>query len=107
MVSSSEVVLRTCPPVWSTRTSTSAMVCESPWTADENGRSGRSDELALGQEGGELLAAVTLVGHDLALGARRARRIRLDLGPRGVEPDLARLDPEVGERPGVDRLLLR
>ena len=48
----------------------------------------KSDELALGQERGELAAAVTLVGDDLALRARRACVERRHLRPGGVEADL-------------------
>src|SRR6478736_634870 len=102
MVSSSEVVLRTSPSTWSTRTRTSAM--SSGFPSEEC--AGRSDELLRGQELGQLRAAVTLVGDDLALLARRALREGLDLGPGGVEADLGGVDPEVAQRPRLDRLLL-
>ena len=39
--------------------------------------------------------------------ARRALGDRLDRGPRRAEPDLRGVDAEVGQRPGLHRLLLR
>src|SRR5680860_526061 len=99
MVSSSWVVLRTAPSTWSTSTRTSAM-CVISFVAC------RSDELAAGEEPGELRAAVPLVGDHLTGLAGRALGELGDLGPGRLQADLARVDPEVGHRPRLDRLLL-
>src|SRR5450756_2682663 len=86
IVSSSEVVLRTAPSMWSTRTRTSAM-CVSPTSICSGAQTVRvlrlfgSDELLCGQELGKLRAAVTLIGDDLALRAGRALGEGLDCGP--------------------------
>src|ERR1035437_9390958 len=88
IVSSSEVVLRTTPSRWSTRTRTSAMcvtptsICSGDKRVAVSGRVG-SDELLGGQELCKLGAALTLVGDDLALGARWTPGEGLDLGPGG------------------------
>src|SRR6478736_3604261 len=100
MVSSSFVVLRTVPSTWSTRTRISLM-SQTPF------RSG-SDELLggeeLGQRGG---AGAVLVGDDLAGRPRRTLGGLLDLRPGHRQPDLLRLDTQVGQRVGLQRLLLR
>src|SRR4051795_7726327 len=93
---SSYVGLRTAPSTWSMRTRTSDM-----------GR-GSSDELLRGEELDQRRGArAVLVLDDLAGGARRAGGRVLDGGPGRVEPDLARVDAQVAERPGLERLLLR
>src|SRR6478609_5004738 len=93
---SSYVGLRTAPSTWSMRTRTSDMGRRS------------SDELLRGEELGQRRGArAVLVRDDLAGHARRAGGGVLDRGPRGVEADLARVDPDVAERPGLERLLLR
>src|SRR5688572_7863104 len=65
-----------------------------------------SDELLGGEELGELGAAVSLVGDDLAGRARWTRLERVDLRPRVVEAHVAGVDAEIAQRPGLDRLLL-
>src|SRR3954451_12860195 len=93
---SSYVGLRTAPSTWSMRTRTSDMGRRS------------SDELLRGEELDQRRGARSvLVLDDLAGGARRAGRGVLDRGPRGVQADLAGVDADVGERPRLERLLLR
>src|SRR4051812_22702566 len=95
IVSSSRGGLRTAPSTWSTRTRTSDMVQRS------------SDELLGGEELGERLGArAVLVLDDLAGGAGRAGRGLLDRAPRHRQADLVGVHPEVGQRPGLQRLLL-
>src|SRR5213080_972886 len=94
MVRSSYVGFLTAPSTWSTTTRTSDIR-----------RS--SDELLGSEELGQRLGARTvLVLDDLAGGARRAGRGVDDLGPRGARADLTRVDTQVAQRPGLERLLL-
>src|SRR5699024_4466414 len=98
-VSISAVVLRTFPSTWSTRTRTSAMVVTpSLWSG--------SDELAGGQELGEGLAALALIGHDLTRSPRRTRLDALHRGPGSRQPDLTGIHSQVTQPPGLHRLLL-
>src|SRR3712207_3882165 len=102
-VSASSVVLRTPPPAGlsSTRTRTSAM------TVALLRSSVRSDDLLLGEEADQLVGAVALVGHLDAGALRRARGEVHDLGGGVGEAHLPGVDPQVGQRPALDRLLLR
>src|SRR4051812_22163072 len=100
MVSSSVVVLRTAPSTWSTSTRTSAMRI----SLSKVGAG--SDELLGGEELGELQTAVALVLDHLPVLARRPRRDLLDRRPGRGQPDLPGLDAEVGQTPGLHRLLL-
>src|SRR4051812_21053994 len=95
MVRSSSDGLVALPSTTSIRTRTSLM-----------SQGSLSDELLGGEELDELHAAIAFVGDDLARGPRRARLVRLDLGPCGVEADRAGVEAEVGERPLDDFLLL-
>src|SRR6478735_1823546 len=91
---SSYVGLRTAPSTLSMRTRTSDMGRRS------------SDELLRGEELDQRRGArAVLVLDDLAGGARRAGGGLVDRGPRGVEADLAGVDTDVAERPGLERHL--
>src|ERR1035437_6146077 len=111
IVSSSEVVLRTTPSRWSTRTRTSAMcvtptsICSGEQRVAVSSLVG-SDELVRGQELCKLGAAVTLIGDDLALGARRAPGEGLDLCPGSGQAYRAGVKTQVYQRPGLHGLLL-
>src|SRR4051812_12455140 len=103
-VSSSAVVLRTEPSTWSTSTSTCAIgVTPLPVRAE----SWTSDQLRAGQVRDQPAAAVARVGDDLAGLPRRAGGDLLDHRPGGGGADLVGGDVQVGQRPGLDRLLLR
>src|SRR5512139_3962217 len=97
IVRSSLVVLRTAPSTWSTRTRISLMSATGP----------SSDELLRSEELGQRCGArAVLVGDDLALRPRRPGGGVLHLRPRRGEADLRAVDAQVGQRPGLDRLLL-
>src|SRR3954453_648116 len=92
IVRSSYVGFLTAPSTWSMTTRTSDI-------------SRSSDELLGSEELGQRRGARTvLVLGDLAGGARGAGRGLHDLGPRGTRPDLGRVDTQVAQRPGLERL---
>src|SRR3954464_5719019 len=101
-VSASRVVLRTPPPAGfsSTRTRTSAM------TVSPLPGSG-SDDLLAGEEADELLRAVALVDDLHALALRRAAGEVEHLAGGVGQAHRPGVDAQVGQRLGLDRLLLR
>src|SRR5665647_2614618 len=110
IVSISRVVFRTVPSTWSTRTRTSAMRYSYFCSGDQPVRVINlvgSDELVGGQELCKLGATVTLIGDDLALRTWRTLGEGLDLGPGRAHAHRAGVEAQVGQRPRLDRLLLR